>query len=91
MEDDIILDLFSDQMESLSMDMEELEKTESVESQEINDDEISFREFVLMAMNSNESSETYQEVVVNNFDSFDTPLNNCSAFTISCLLIWIHL
>ena len=94
MEDDIILDIFSEEMESLSMDMEELDQEESVEnvdSAESNDDEINFREFVLMALNSSESSETYQEVVVNNFDSFDTPLNNCSAVTLSCLLIFFFL
>ena len=91
MDEDISLNVFSDEMESLSMDMEELEETELSETQELNDDEISLREFVLMALNSSESSESYQEVVVNNFDSFDTPLNNCSAFTISCLLIFFFL
>lgn len=95
MDDDIILDVFSDEMQSLSMDIEELEEIEEIsvdESKELNDDDVSLREFVLMALNSSsESSESYTEVVVNNFDSFDTPLNNCSAFTISCLLIFFFL
>ena len=94
MDDDIVIDVFSEEMESLSMDMEELENEESIDSNEydlMESDEESLREFVLMALNSSESNETSSEVIVSNFDSFDTPLNNCSAFTLSCLLIFFFL
>lgn len=93
-DDELIIDVFSSEMESLAMDMEEIESSESVEddeSNELNENEISLKEFVKMALRSGESQENYSEVVVNNFDSFDTPLDNCSAFTIVSLLIFFFL
>lgn len=94
MEDNIILDVFGDEMESLALDMEELEESKEPlqeETNEIDYDNVSLREFVMMALNSSESDEVYTEVVVNNFDSFDTPLNSCTAFTITCLLLFFFL
>lgn len=94
MEEDIVLDVFTEEMQSLALDMEELEESQESsedETQELNEEEPSLREFVLMALNSSESEEMTAEVIVSNFDSFDTPLNNCTAFTLSCLLIFFFL
>ena len=75
------------------MDMEEIEIEEPGEQKEFEklseEEEISLKEFVKMALNSTEESSS--EVSINNYDYFDTPLNNCTSFTLVCCLIFFFL
>ena len=85
---DMYNDSFNDVMEESTV--ESLEEETKEVSQEEETEEPSLQEFVRMALRSQEET-TPITVEIDNFDTWDTPLNNCSALTVSALIIFFFL
>ena len=90
--DEESLDMYNDAFNDKEEETEEASQEEETEeaSQEEETEEPSLQEFVVMALRSQEESKP-MTVEVNNFDTWDTPLNNCSALTVSALIIFFFL
>ena len=92
--DEEFLDMYNDSFTSVSdPDQEEEESSQEEEeeaSQEEEFEEPSLQEFVRMALRSQEET-TPMTVEIDNFDTWDTPLNSCSALTVSALIIFFFL
>ena len=94
---DMYNDAFNDQEEEAEEAFQEEETEEASQEEEAEEalqeeetEEPSLQEFVRMALRSQEET-TPMTVEIDNFDTWDTPLNNCSALTVSALIIFFFL
>ena len=94
MYNDAFNDISEEETEEVSKEEETEEVSQEEETEEVSQeeemDEPSLQEFVRMALRSQEET-TPLTVEIVNFDTWDTPLNNCSALTVSALIIFFFL